>query len=786
MRKIICLSLFLFFTTAILNSSEESNELTPKKENSKWGYVDSNNKVVIPFKYDEASDFSYGLAAVKFYGKWGFIGKNGKVIIPFKYDEVKNFNDGFAYVKFKDEWFYIDENDRKATKDRYGNPEVNDSFVRFQKDKYSMGYGLKDKNGKIIFEPKYTRIGDFYNGFAMVERAYQIHNPFWGFINEKGVEVVATEYDSFEVKENRKYIVGNYNIYRDQKFVIDLSGVVINGVKYDAVYDYFDEAGFKKVTLNGKYGLIDKSGKQFIPPKYDYIYDFDDGFVKTKMYTGFILEFSIYGLIDKKGREIVKPKYTDIGPFKDGFAIVGAAIDNWYYYRYGLIDKNGKEIIAPNKYDHFYDFVDNYAMVSVGGYWDHPFDNAEHYIGEKYGLVSKDGKEIIIPKYDKLELPNGGIVAVEFNGVPLKIDITRRSINGNIYDNVYQYNSNGLAVVMKDNKYGLIDRGGKEIVKPKYNYIYPFGNSIARCELEIDTSIKYGFIDNRGKVVADPKYDELLIDDFGSGDLARVRVGENWGVIDINNNTIAKILYGEIFFKRASESNDENMIGSGSLNEKWGALYRDGKFRTFDYSKYGVKDPVFYDGLAFIKKDGKWGYINIEGDLVIPFIYEKSSDDPNYFGYLVVESDGHYGLINNKSGELIVPAIFKNMEFVWGERGYDPWIDGIVNVEMAPYGTGLIFPDGSFGFDSSYGRGSEYGVIDKERNVKKYSDNLIFSENLAPAEESGYWGFINKSGEVVIPFAYEYAYPFFDGYAPVKLDGRWGFIDSKNNFVYHK
>ena len=46
-----------------------------------------------------------------------------------------------------------------------------------------------------------------------------------------------------------------------------------------------------------------------------------------------------------------------------------------------------------------------------------------------------------------------------------------------------------------------------------------------------------------------------------------------------------------------------------------------------------------------------------------------------------------------------------------------------------------------------------------------------------------YWGYIDKTGNVIIPFNYDGAAAFFDGIAPVYKDGLWGFIDMEENVV---
>ena len=55
----------------------------------KWGYADTSGIIKIKPQFEECCAFNNGLAGVKLNGKWGFIDRNCKVIIPFIYDILK-------------------------------------------------------------------------------------------------------------------------------------------------------------------------------------------------------------------------------------------------------------------------------------------------------------------------------------------------------------------------------------------------------------------------------------------------------------------------------------------------------------------------------------------------------------------------------------------------------------------------------------------------------------------------------------------------------------------------
>ncbi|MCL2221771.1 MAG: WG repeat-containing protein [Oscillospiraceae bacterium] len=73
----------------------------------KWGFIDTDGKVKIDFKFDEALSFSGHLAAVKVDGYWGYINTKGEIVIAAEFYEAKSFSQGSAPVKTERGWQFL-------------------------------------------------------------------------------------------------------------------------------------------------------------------------------------------------------------------------------------------------------------------------------------------------------------------------------------------------------------------------------------------------------------------------------------------------------------------------------------------------------------------------------------------------------------------------------------------------------------------------------------------------------------------------------------------------------
>ncbi len=126
-----------------------------------YGFVDRNDNIVIRIMYDDARDFSEGLAAVQVKDnsifkkeKWGFIDKTGNMVVPTEYESVHNFSDGLAGVECGSKWGFVDKTGKQVIgcSSYKGVNNFKDGYAWVtQKDVYkNEDYFLIDKQGYCI------------------------------------------------------------------------------------------------------------------------------------------------------------------------------------------------------------------------------------------------------------------------------------------------------------------------------------------------------------------------------------------------------------------------------------------------------------------------------------------------------------------------------------------------------------------------------------------------------------------------------------------------------------
>lgn len=414
--------------------------------------------------------------------------------------------------------------------------------------------------------------------------------------------------------------------------------------KYDDVIRSSD--GLTRVVLNNKHGLVDKTGKEIVAPKYDDIGSFSEELAPIKLN-------GKWGYIDKFGKVMVAPQYDDARSFSDGLAAVRFTDRPRSTGRINKKAGQQARTLPPSFFSN--PSLDSILFPPSGGKWGFidqtgraaippkyygvfPILNtpdvpefhgglAAVKINGKYGFMGKDGKVVITPQYDYASSFSDGLAEVTLKGKRGFIDKDGKVIIDFKYHYIESF-SEGVAPVKLDEKWGYIDKAGNEIVTPHYDSVSSFSDGLAR----VGFNNKYGYIDKEGKVIID-----LIYEDAGSfSAMSRFVLGENtkkWGFV-----------YGGLF----SEG-----LARVRLNEKWGFVDKNGNvviIPQYDYAQ------SFSDGLALVQLNDKWSYIDKFGKEIIPLKYDKAWSFRD--GRALVELDGKYGFIDKIGKEVIAPKYY--------------------------------------------------------------------------------------------------------------------------------
>ena len=125
-------------------------QLMPIQNKDRWGYIDLQGNVQIPFQYGSAGLFSEGLAHVATFGQFSYINEKGNTIIEEQYDYASPFKNGKAIVRKNGLNFLINKSGNEVFSFKGKNPCLHNGYISFQEE------GLKHpKLGVISLDGKY-------------------------------------------------------------------------------------------------------------------------------------------------------------------------------------------------------------------------------------------------------------------------------------------------------------------------------------------------------------------------------------------------------------------------------------------------------------------------------------------------------------------------------------------------------------------------------------------------------------------------------------------------------
>lgn len=515
---------------------------------------------------------------------------------------------------------------------------------------------------QILLEPSTIN----YLGWSQDGITFFEQNGKRGYINNITGEIVPAEDNLFISEELRCFKQDGYY------GAVNQSGKIVIPFEYNQLKAFDEGIALASKTISGveKWGKIDTTGKIVVPFEYT-----SGEWVDSEM--NLIQQENQYGLNDLKGNVIIHLGNNRIikNKYSEGFTIFYPGETLNEQRQYCGITKGGKIVFSA-----IYDAIDSYGHEGM----------AQVRKGDKCGFINLSG-ELVIPL---------------------------------IYDDAEAF-SEGLAFVKKDGKWGFINKLGEAVIDFEYDgdtasYITwdsRFHNGFSK----VCKNGKLGIINQNGNVIIPIEYDEIKQDyDFmflSQCGIIPVKKNALWGIADVNGNLLVacqlawidNFYDGYAFFAEGNTSGSHLDTSFSPNADTYGILNIKGEIMAtglslnpmYSYHQAGVdggsfsgganvnRPTGFYEGLAAAHdENGKWGYINPVGEIVIEPQFDTITQDGTRVGamagagafkggYAKVYTNGAYNIID-KQGNLMLDNSWDSICQDWSKlslNGYVPMGD---------------------------------------------------------------------------------------------------------------
>ncbi|MDR1890096.1 MAG: WG repeat-containing protein [Zoogloeaceae bacterium] len=319
-----------------------------------------------------------------------------------------------------------------------------------------------------------------------------------------------------------------------------------------------------------------------------------------------------------------------------------------------------------------------------------------------------------------------------------------------------------------------------------------------------------GFINERGEVVIEPQFDGF--DGFFVGDMAAVKVGEKWGLVDRQGKLRLKPQFDRIY-----ESSGiwvvGNKTGTGIDGYQYGIVNTRGvviakpqynvqpsglgingmakipverksetptirgvtrwvEFGLLDKNGLILLKPE-YNGIATIGSHGctrvckdegageKCGFIDAQGKWSITPRFDKIYPHPVQDSFTAVIQNNKTGFVDLQTCKILYEPQWRN----YNEYNYSGDLPGFT-----------IMQGDQSGFLSD---GGKFLVQPRFRKVRRSTEGLF----AAILGDDNLWGFINDKGETVIAAQFDEVSFFENGIARARVKGKWGYIDKQGKWL---
>jgi hypothetical protein len=679
----------LIFFVPLLFGALYGENLIPYRKGDKWGFSTEDKKIVIRPKYNKVWPFGEDETATKVMlkGKYGMIDRRGKEVVRPIYDEIEWFSESLLLVKFNNKYGLLNANNFKEVVkpiyDEIKRSPFSESFLMVKlSDKYGL---LRADNFKEVVKPVYDEIKRFSGSFLMVKL-----NDKYGLLRADNFkEVVKPKYSNIEKIWGYSY----FKVYAGDKVgLIDTTGNEVIPVKYEDINIVSGEKTLVEFKENGKRGIMDLSGKVILQANYEVVY-----YNKGKEIFA-VLDNKPY-VFDTSGKEIqyeFKKKYENQYEFEGReFSIVSYEFEGG---EISIVSRAGKVIQYQfkEKYENQYESEGKEEKEYSEDYGDFSIVSR----AGKKGLVSKDGKVIIPIAYDEIRYDERN-----------EIFFIAKKEYKDKWRLEYKY------------KWGLANKKGKIFVSMKYDYLTTFCKGL----IVVKSNDKFGLMDKTGKIIVYPKYDMLgLVEESNDEGYRIIRISEGqssfYNAFFAENRSLSEWSDDQIKYV---EEYCRDLFLVGKEGYKFGLIDENGT----EVLRTEFDEVAPYEDLILARKGDKWGIFDLRGKTILEMKYDWISFEDLKEGreFLRIKENYEAGLVDRK-GNTVIPPKYDDIRMVVGDK---------VVVQVGAY----------------------IGIVDingREILPAEYEDFRIFNENLFLMSKDLKWGlFDTEKGKFVLPVKYD-------------------------------
>jgi len=120
-----------------------------------------------------------------------------------------------------------------------------------------------------------------------------------------------------------------------------------------------------------------------------------------------------------------------------------------------------------------------------------------------------------------------------------------------------------------------------------------------------------------------------------------------------NANYKTDIIGKDLEVKLSDVIISEQNLDKAYMRVRVGSEY---KYYNFNFEEKTNIDVLKTNTLFLVKKDGKYGYTNKNGDLIVNYIYDDAKEQ-NQYGYCAVKQNGVWGVLGQDGTVILKPSV---------------------------------------------------------------------------------------------------------------------------------